>query len=328
MLIARLENDELVLADKYGRDKPPVFCPACEQAVVFKQGQQKIAHFAHRHHEACDVFSEGETLEHLQGKLLLFEWLGANTQLEAYLPELKQRPDILTGELAVELQCSQLSFERFVERTQNYQDHQYRPWWILGQNFTPGNLWTRFQKACCVFSNHSGLMLWQMDYQQKALILIYAIRWHYQKGMIFKKRAFPLMKWQPQVVLNWQPHPSPTFQWPAHAYRQALSQKLVQKPKHLMALQEVCYLQNANLTQLPDWLYQASEYHFFFEDELLLLRFFFQQNPQQTFKEWLQRLAGLNWHWRFPLVSQKAILWGVFCECRKLTENFEKRAFH
>ncbi|MDD1403779.1 competence protein CoiA family protein [Ligilactobacillus salivarius] len=50
-----------------------------------------------RKKHACDIFSEGETSEHLRGKKLLMTWLrkeGKNPQIEAYLTSLHQRPDI------------------------------------------------------------------------------------------------------------------------------------------------------------------------------------------------------------------------------------------
>ena len=55
--------------------------------------------------------------------------------LEAYLPRLRQRPDILLANLAIEIQCSRLSHQRFIERTQNYLNNSYQVWWILG-NFS------------------------------------------------------------------------------------------------------------------------------------------------------------------------------------------------
>ena len=67
------------------------------------------------------MFSEGETEEHLSAKELLYEWLTDETiEIEAYLPDLQQRPDLLVGKTAIEVQCSALSWSRFVQRTEKY----------------------------------------------------------------------------------------------------------------------------------------------------------------------------------------------------------------
>src|SRR5699024_3163532 len=73
-------------------------CPGCKAPVFLKKGKIKQAHFSHYAQSNCQMFSEGETEEHVLGKQLLFNWLiqqGYPCQLEAYLPELKQRPDLL-----------------------------------------------------------------------------------------------------------------------------------------------------------------------------------------------------------------------------------------
>ena len=43
-------------------------------------------------------------------------------EIEAYIPEFKQRPDLLVNDkIAIEIQCSHLSMKRLKERTENYQ---------------------------------------------------------------------------------------------------------------------------------------------------------------------------------------------------------------
>ena len=84
-----------------------------------RKGLLKRHHFAHYAAANCEVFSEGETEEHLSAKELLYEWLTDETiEIEAYLPDLQQRPDLLVGKTAIEVQCSALSWRRFVQRTE------------------------------------------------------------------------------------------------------------------------------------------------------------------------------------------------------------------
>ena len=67
-------------------------------------------------------------------------------QVEAYLPTLKQRPDLLIGKIAIEIQCSPLPIKRLVERTETYQTHGYQVVWILGERLVPKDKLTQLTK--------------------------------------------------------------------------------------------------------------------------------------------------------------------------------------
>ncbi len=155
MLIAKSQKSELILASRQLEKSAAYSCPSCHRAVYLKTGPVTRPHFAHFQKEACDVFSEGETEEHLEGKLQLREWLErqkVTVEMEAYLPELKQRPDLLVhlGEqkLAIEFQCSSIPIAKVVERTQGYLMAGYQVVWILGEKFRYERKLTAFQKAC------------------------------------------------------------------------------------------------------------------------------------------------------------------------------------
>ena len=123
----------------------------------------RLSHFAHHAGADCHLFSEGETKAHLAGKTRIFNWCRQNhlaVKLEAYLPRLKQRPDILVywhhHWTAIEFQCSPISFEKLVERTQGYRTHGYKVWWILGPTYLAHKLtlekvskFAYFQKSLC-----------------------------------------------------------------------------------------------------------------------------------------------------------------------------------
>ena len=68
--------------------------------------------------QCSQLFAEGESTLHLQGKIQLYEWFkkhGHQVKLEPYLKELSQRPDLLVTidkeQFAVEFQCSTISHE-------------------------------------------------------------------------------------------------------------------------------------------------------------------------------------------------------------------------
>lgn len=139
MLLAKNERQQLILARKASKNEI-YFCPDCNSKLILKQGNKLSAHFAH--YKKCDnpTFSEGETLEHVSGKLWLFEEClrhNLRATLEAYLPNIQQRPDILVTYkeqlFAIEFQCSRISLSGIQHRTKGYQNNGIQVIWIVGK---------------------------------------------------------------------------------------------------------------------------------------------------------------------------------------------------
>lgn len=139
MLVAK-HNGQLVMANiadpglKYS-------CPICDQEVRLRRGQIKVAHFAHCRGAGCS-YGEGETEEHLLGKVQIYQWLaqrGIQVQVEYYLPKIAQRPDIMfqwrRQPVVIEFQCSPLSIQRISERNQGYHSLGIHPYWYLGSPY-------------------------------------------------------------------------------------------------------------------------------------------------------------------------------------------------
>lgn len=104
--------------------------------VILKR-ERKCAHFAHQNQITVrSLVKENQRALTVKGMLHgLAGTVSRTSILEAYLPRLRQRPDILLANLAIEIQCSRLSHQRFIERTQNYLNNSYQVWWILGNSF-------------------------------------------------------------------------------------------------------------------------------------------------------------------------------------------------
>lgn len=195
MLVAMNQADELVLADTTLSRTEEYRCPACQGAVHLKRGAVLRPHFAHYQKEACAVFSEGETAEHLQGKLQLAAWLEALNiphELEAYLPALQQRPDLLvttpTRQIAVEFQCSPIAIEQVVARTMGYLAAGYEVVWLLGEQFKYRRQLTAFQKACLTQVDEQ-IVLFHYSVAQKRLAYRYGFQLQQNQKMTQRKRT-------------------------------------------------------------------------------------------------------------------------------------------
>ena len=120
------------------RESHTFFCPECKEKVIMKIGIKRIPHFSHRKGSECPERYERESEYHISGKVLLFQWLekkGLNPILEPYYPEISQRPDIAVRyegvQYALEYQCSSISEELFIKRTEAYFQAGIVPIWIL-----------------------------------------------------------------------------------------------------------------------------------------------------------------------------------------------------
>ncbi|MFX3624127.1 MAG: competence protein CoiA family protein [Ectobacillus sp.] len=149
MFVAMNQNGRRVnLLDVWNKDalralqkEDQFFCPICHGEVQLKMGSYKKPHFAHKQMQCAAVGLEHESLYHLTGKRLLYEWFrkqGFTVELEPYLPVIAQRPDMLIiskeTNIAVEYQCSSISPALLIKRTQAYWKEGIRVLWILGGN--------------------------------------------------------------------------------------------------------------------------------------------------------------------------------------------------
>lgn len=198
MYISEAKNNTIVFADQVNGDiKKDFRCPGCKRPVFLKQGRKNAAHFSHYSSQACDTFSEGETTEHLSGKKQLYDWWKSckqTIQLEAYLPELKQRPDLLwvnncNEKVAIEFQCSSLSMEKMLMRTESYINAGYKVLWIMGKNFHLKEKPTTFQKLF-MMEYDKAFYYMQYDVDKKELQVLSHFQTTAESTLVFKKTIF------------------------------------------------------------------------------------------------------------------------------------------
>lgn len=122
-------------------DKNILLCPACGKPYEYCHGKVTIPYFRHKEKEECeDGYSESETEEHLKGKIQLYEWIKKQSGvtdviLEGWIPETKQRPDIMfkydNKPYVIEYQCSPIATE-YYERHELYKLAEIKDIWICG----------------------------------------------------------------------------------------------------------------------------------------------------------------------------------------------------
>ena len=157
MLTAKINNNLINCYDgKYSKEdlktwasKDIIKCPVCGKSYEYCHGQINTPYFRHKDKAACDyLYSEPETEEHIKGKLTLYNWIKkqdgiTNAVLEAWIPETKQRPDIMFeyggSKWVIEYQCSPIATEQ-IERHKLYEAGGIKDIWICGvQNYGTGN---------------------------------------------------------------------------------------------------------------------------------------------------------------------------------------------
>lgn len=160
-------NEELL---RRMRQQERFFCVACGKEVQMKLGKQKSWHFAHKKVDSCISFYETESMYHMHGKELLYRWFkrqNFQVDIEYYLPEIKQRPDVFVEragrKIAVEYQCASLAIEQLHKRTYSYWQADIQVIWIIGGN--------QLKKQSAYWMKFSSLMTFSLQsYPQPFLI--------------------------------------------------------------------------------------------------------------------------------------------------------------
>lgn len=187
-------------------------CPVCGKPYEYCHGRVKTPYFRHMDKNECeDNFSESETEEHLNGKRDLFEWIKnqkgvSNAVLEGWIPETKQRPDIMFEyygkKCVIEYQCSPIASE-YYNRHDLYKASGITDIWICGTEKYLGKnkRLNTLEEIARIYYDAKNKLLYQMDdisekdvkEIQKIALLRNNLKTTYKKNQYFNRR-FHVMK--------------------------------------------------------------------------------------------------------------------------------------
>lgn len=272
MFYAETTDGERVQAEECGQQirQEDFFCPGCREPVFLKQGQLRMAHFAHYREAGCSTFSEGETEQHLLGKQLLYSWLkglGMTVEMEPWLPRLQQRPDVLVkaGEdrrIVLEYQCSPIPLEHLRERTEGYRREGYEVVWLLGMDYGLGGRLRGKQVAFLAWTPIAAYSLACLDSERGEVQVYQQIHYDNRNHLRYAKRRVPLSRLDLSGLLALVRGEQPATQpFPLRQATNTLTNRqrmmLLRRrdEEHRRFLEQV-YLQRESLNSLPDFLFR------------------------------------------------------------------------
>ena len=260
VLLAYNQFNELIEASEVEKNcHNQYFCPGCNEKVFVKQGMKVVPHFSHYKHSDCQTFSEGESEEHIQGKLFLYNFLKPyvdSIEIEPYIRTLKQRPDLLltynNQKVAIEFQCSPISVKQIVKRSQGYQKSGILVLWIIGSPLQLDKRLSQLHRAMMndiVFTTPNLLYL---DTKKERLVIHY----HFQKSDQTKWKTSQLI----QFVLNKNlpvqiPKSTNSIQYYSQKMIKQLHRMHYYKTKNIRNFFQVVYQEGDHLLSLPQVIF-------------------------------------------------------------------------
>jgi len=156
--------------------KENYFCSHCSQPVklIVNETSCFFRHISREHNTV------NERLIHQQGKVLiatvLEKYLSAKIEVEYFLPQIQQRPDIfINRHLAIEYQCAKIDVKTLSDRVAGYWQERIKNVWILGGNYLDIKVRREHLKFIS-YSQELGYYLLMLDSQQRRFIIYYQIK--------------------------------------------------------------------------------------------------------------------------------------------------------
>lgn len=176
MLSAIYKNQKVYAFETEKEENKIFFCECCNSEVILKKGLSKLHHFAHKSNTEC-IYKTNESEEHLHIKeeiyksLLNFNFI-KNLEMEKFLGNAIS--DIYfeknNQKIAVEIQLSNLTKEKIIERTLRYKEKDIHVIWIHSYkqflnriNLEDKTICLKDWEKWLVSMNYGKLFLWKKE---------------------------------------------------------------------------------------------------------------------------------------------------------------------
>lgn len=245
MFLALDENKQPVSVDQAKRGGA-YFCPVCDSKVTFKAGTVRIPHFSHYRIEQCIRYLyKAESIQHLQAKHDLYLHIKASREvdMEIYLSEIEQIPDLLMDKTAIEIQLSTISIDLLLARTRGYRSLGMNVVWLLDEHALNPEQPTQFQLS--TMQDHN-IFTYDIDAQEVyryQMVYFDGFKWHYTREKVDATQLdHPFTK---------QPHKF-------HKLSELVIKKFIKKAKQKGSVQDVTlgalYQLEWQLKDIPEWM--------------------------------------------------------------------------
>lgn len=187
-MYAALDKNGTLTYAQQAVENQKYYCCHCDKQVKLILTESR-RYFRHTNQADNQI---NERLIHLKGKKLLVDHLKKfgfqNVNLEVYLDQIQQRPDILVDQkIAFEYQCAKIDLQTLVERVNGYRKLAMKNIWVLGG----GYLGMRLRKEHLKFINFNyswGHFIMMLDSLNQQLTLFHHIKFLGPFNKIFYQR--------------------------------------------------------------------------------------------------------------------------------------------
>ncbi len=139
----------IMIRDIYLKDRSSFKCPYCSEELIFIDGKDVIKHFRHKVENMCE--HEPETKIHLEMKEFIAKKFNLSNEEIEYTKLLKYgfKPDGFIEEqnIALEVQHSIISKDKFLERTKKYSEYSINVLWIFDKDMIKESIPSMIKKA-------------------------------------------------------------------------------------------------------------------------------------------------------------------------------------
>lgn len=274
------------------------YCPVCGQSMIIKNNK-KTKYFAHKNKFLHKKI--GESQIHQQGKELLAQWmteLGYTVQVEAYLGQINQRPDLLCHSrnrrnLILEYQCSPITPQKLWQRCYGYQKSGFNYYWFVGKRYCLKRMISQQTAQFFHYKKNLGFYYIYLNAEKQRLELYYQIHKADFLPLIYQIKYFYNLRTLRKFMQNYSGNFSHTLNSTLRRKQYKRFQTNCYKNKGPMfTLKTQCYLMKKDFQMITQKFFSAA-----YEEPIYRHGAFYKKVGE------FLKLEDQDYFWDMPFVS-------------------------